>query len=181
MNRLLLPRTLSWALPCALLLCTACASHIETRPYSAQTDDAGIAGIRYYEPRLYKAHYEYTALIDRNGLVVGKAGNGTCTAVTQKDDLITLADYSHPRVLIEHPAPFASDKLGVSLSNGVLTGLNVEHSPQGNDLAATLEKAAEATVFVAAAAGGAGGTGAGGTPACNTAAELERIELVTLP
>ncbi|HTP39247.1 MAG TPA: hypothetical protein VMI92_06690 [Steroidobacteraceae bacterium] len=156
-----------------LSLCGGCVTRFETRPYLPQSDDSGIAGIRYYEPRLYKLHYEFTVLVDRGGQVLGRAGNGTCVAIAQKEELTTLADYAHPRVLIEHPAPFSSDKLGVTLSNGVLTGLNVERSPQGNDLLATLEKASEASVLAAAAAGA--------QQACNAAPELTRIEAVTQP
>lgn len=156
-----------------LSLCSACVTRFETRPYLPQTDDTGIAGVRYYEPRLYKLHYEYTVLVDRGGQVLGRSVAGTCLPIAQKDELTTLADYSHPRVLIEQPAPFSSDKIGITLSNGVLTGLNVERSPQGNDLVATLEKAAEVVALTAATPGN--------QSACNAAPELTRIEAVVQP
>lgn len=159
-----------------LLLLAGCTTTITTRDYDAARDAGGIDGVRYYEPRLYRVRYDYSALIDKSGALLGDAAAGTCRVVAQKEELATLPDFAHPRVLLQHTGAFSSGKIGVTLNNGVLTGLNVESSPQSAELLATLQKAA-ASVATATLMP----ERAGGTPACNAGPVIGALRAAELP
>jgi hypothetical protein len=48
----------------------------------------------------------------------------------RKQEVVILPDYSKPRVLVSKPSLFAAGKFGVTLTNGLLAGVNTETTPQ---------------------------------------------------
>ncbi|MFT3906606.1 MAG: hypothetical protein QM718_09910 [Steroidobacteraceae bacterium] len=152
----------------------ACATSYVTRPYDATRDAAGIRGLRYYESQLYRVRYEYSLLLDKSGNVLGSAAGGNCRAVAQKEEYVILPDFSHPRVLLPKSGPLSDGRVGITLNNGMLSAVNLESSPQSASVLATLEKAVEAGVSLAAVAPGAGA-------ACNAAPVIGAISVAALP
>lgn len=78
----------------SVFLLAGYANTFETRPFNPEKDSGSIAGVRYYEPTLFKASY-ITVLTDTNGAVVGSASDSSCTPKIQKEELTALPDYTN--------------------------------------------------------------------------------------
>jgi hypothetical protein len=111
---------------------TGCASQIETvrvDPETLQAIGKGIEGVMYYEPKLFKVRYEFTQLVDEKGELIGSSYNHNCEQVVQKVEIVTLPDYHNPRAILHKPSPFSSSEFGVTLNNGMLTGVTSNSTP----------------------------------------------------
>lgn len=141
---------------------TGCASYIETvkvDPKTLQATGKGIEGVMYYEPKLFKVRYEFTQLVDEEGLLIGSSYNHNCEQIVQKVEFVTLPDYHNPRAILHKPSPFSSSEFGVTLSNGMLTSVTSNSTPQ---IAPILEQIVKATEITKAT-----GNGKPSTTACN--------------
>jgi hypothetical protein len=145
---------------------TGCASQIETvrvDPITLQATGKGIEGVIYYEPRLVKVHYEFTQLIDEKN---GKIGHD-CEQVGQKDEIVTLPDYQNPKAILHKPSWFSSSEFGVTLNNGMLTGVTSNSTPQTAPILEQIVKAKEASLLTMPV-----------TVACNAGPVITKIEAV---
>jgi len=130
----------------AMLLSWGCASTFETRTFDNGTWKAGadaVEGVIYYEPRSVAITYVFTAAVDKDGNFL----TSDCERIVQKTEITTIPDYSRPRVVINRPSPFAISKFGVTLNNGMLTGVNSESSPQFPQILQTIEQGLKDKVF----------------------------------
>lgn len=147
-----------------------CAHRFETRTFDPsrwEVGDKAVRGIIYYEPQLVKNTYRFTLRTNETGEVVGSAKDDTCVPVVQKQELVVLPDYSHPRALIYKPSWFAAGKFGVTLKDGMLAGINVESTSQVPQFLEAVPKAIEPFGMV--------------TPTlCNAAPELASTERVRI-
>lgn len=158
-----------FVVPCLFLLVSGCSSTFETRPYNPLTDAGAIEGVRYYEPKLVVLTYSYTALTNKDGLLIGTADSDACKPVIQKQELTVLPDFSQPRVIINKPSALSSGKLGVTLDKGLLAGVNSESAPVTGTAITALGTVAVATVGLLKAAP------EGGVPACNAAPVISKV------
>lgn len=113
------------------LILTGCSSTFMTSkfdPASWQPVGEKVEGLVYYEPHQMLVTYEFTALTDKGNLV-GTAENNVCAPIIQKQEIIIEPNFAEPRVLLNRPSAFSSNKLSVTLSNGMITNLNSESSP----------------------------------------------------
>jgi len=155
-----------------VLLSGGCASSFETRtfdPQSWKAGDAAVEGIIYYEPRSVAITYVFTKAVDKDGNFL----TADCEPVNQKIEITTIPDYSKARVVINKPSPFATNKFGVTLSNGMLVAVNSESASQFPQILQTIEQGLKDKVFgiqdITAA-----------RKACNASAEIRRIAPVTI-
>lgn len=115
---------------------TACSSTFKTAKFDAANwHPVGeqVEGLVYYEPHQVLITYEFTALTDKGNLI-GTADSNTCAPIIQKQEIVIEPNFNEPRVLLNHPSPFSSNKLSVTLSNGMITALNSESSPRTPEL-----------------------------------------------
>lgn len=145
---------------------SGCATSFATRPYVAQDDAKDLPGILYYPPGVMRITYAYTLLTDKDGSVQGSATEGTCRQMVQKEELQVLPDYTHPRVFLNTSSPLSSGKVGVSLSQGMITAINVESSPPVAGIATPTGTVAAAVVNKLAATA---------LPACNAGLAIASV------
>jgi hypothetical protein len=153
---------------CVCLLLTGCINTFETRPFNPATDSGAIEGVRYYESKPFKLTYTFTALTNKDGVLIGTSASHSCTPIVQKEEITALPDYSQARVIINKPSVFSSGKFGVTLDKGVLTGVNVENSPPTAALITAVGTVAAAAVVALAPTPPAG-------PVCNSAPVITSI------
>jgi hypothetical protein len=111
----------------------ACSSTFMTSKFDrAQWAPTGkaVEGIVYYEPRQVIVTYQFTALIDDKGKFLGTAEDGACKRTIQKEEIVVEPNFNEPLILLNRPSPFSSNKLNVSFSNGMITSINSESTPQ---------------------------------------------------
>lgn len=135
----------------------ACSSTFVTSRFDktkwAPTGQA-VEGIVYYEPRQVIVTYEFTALTDKEGKLIGTAIEGKCKKILQKQEIMIEPNFDEPMVLLNRPSPFSTSKLSVSLSNGMITNINSESTPQIQELIkAVASVAAVVAPFMAPAPG----------------------------
>ena len=129
MNKLLLMLVSS-------LVLTACSSTFMTSkfdPTSWQPVGKKVEGLVYYEPHQVLVTYEFTALTDKGNLV-GTAESNVCSPIIQKQEIVIEPNFAEPRVLLNQPSAFSSNKLSVTLSNGMITNINSESSSRTPEL-----------------------------------------------
>jgi hypothetical protein len=154
----------------SVILVSGCASYVQTvqlDPATFETVGTPVGGVIYYEPALIQVSHTFTQLIDKDKNLLGSAPLG-CSEVVQKEEIITVADYQKPRVLLHKPSWFATTEFSVTLSNGLLVGLTNKSTPQVPQI---LEQVVGAYA-VAAAPAAIAAVAPGGTPrappACNS-------------
>jgi len=143
------------------LLISGCASHIETVRINKNTlspEGQSIPGIIYYEPKLVKIRYEFTQLTDKEKGFLGSADDGSCKRIIQKEEIVTLADYTKPLAILHKPSPFSSTEFGVTLNNGMLASVTTKSTPQLPQLIEQTTKAIDTLMP----------SRAPGVPACNS-------------
>lgn len=117
-----------------LVIITGCSHRFETVEIDGKTltpkGTARLEGVIYYEPQLVKHIYEYTALADPKGNLLGTAEGGQCKRAVQKEEVVILPDYSRPMAIMYKPSIFAAGTFGVTLKDGMLGGVNVASTPQ---------------------------------------------------
>jgi len=139
-----------------MVLFAGCASHLETRGIDPTTlSDAVnrpvIDGVVFYQPQYVLIRYEFRTRVDSSGKV-----DFDCTPVRQKDEIQIMPDFDRPFVIRQEGGFLTSNKLGLTLANGLLTGVNVESSTKlPETLTAVLSAAAAASPKLV------------GKPACN--------------
>ncbi|MGF6528996.1 hypothetical protein [Variovorax sp. PvP013] len=114
------------------VLNSGCASYVETIQLDPATFSAvgkPVGGVVYYEPALIQVSHTFTQLIDKDKNLLGSAPLG-CKEVVQKEEIITVADYQKPRVILHKPSWFATSEFSVTLNNGLLVGLTNKSTPQ---------------------------------------------------
>jgi hypothetical protein len=156
-----------------LILLVACASHLETRGIdptilSDAKNRPVIDGVVFYQPQYVLIRYEFRTRVDSSGKV-----DFDCTPVRQKDEIQIMPDFDRPYVIRQTGGFLTSNKLGLTLANGLLTGVNVESSTKlPETLAAVLSAVTTAAPSKLA------------KPACNAGpmvAGFWRTKLDTLP
>lgn len=150
-------------------LLTGCANKFETRKFDSlswTTGPEAVEGVIYYEPRLVKIHYKFTALVSTAGELLGMAPHG-CAMILQKQEIRVLPNFTEPRVIINRPSYFASGKLGVVLKDGMLISVNSESNPELSEIIKE--------VTVAAGMLGVAPSKSGPQYACNAAPEIRDI------
>ena len=127
----------------------------------------------YYQPRLVCVTWKFTAFV-KDGVFELK--EPACKPIVQKQEIQMMADLAKPVALIHKPSKFASGKLAVTISDGLLTSLNSENAPLTAEL---LGKIAE----IGTAVGGIAALGKievrENETACNAAPQIKKIEDVT--
>lgn len=132
------------------VLISGCASYIETvkvNPDTLEASGKGISGVIYYEQKLVKVRYVFTQRIEKGKGVVGSVDNKTCQPVIQKEEIVTLPDYSNPRAILHKPSWFSSSEFGVTLNNGMLASVTSKSTPQTPQLLEQISKAKEVGIF----------------------------------
>jgi len=119
-------------LPILAISVAACSSNFVTRPYDPAKDAKEINGIKYYEAAFVRVRYEFTALTDRDGNYLGSSSDSppACARAVQKEELAVWPDPTNVRVVENKPSAFSSTTFGVTLSNGMLVGVNAQAAPQ---------------------------------------------------
>lgn len=160
------------------VLLSGCAGAIHSQPFDAANWTDPVEGVVYYAPSYVKVTHAFTTRVDKDGKVVGTADAGTCLPVVQKEEIQIMPDFSKAYRVSYEAGLFGTDKFGVTLSNGMLTGVNAETSAQ---TAPFLTAAGGLATGVAALAvppvdpaPGVGGLG------CNAGARIAAFEPVTL-
>ena len=118
------------------LVFTGCSSTFKTVKFDATSwrpVGEQVEGLVYYEPHQVLVTYVFTALTDKGNLV-GTADNNICAPIIQKQEIVIEPNFSEPRVLLNQPSPFSSNKLSVTLLNGMITNVNSESSPRTPEL-----------------------------------------------
>jgi hypothetical protein len=116
----------------SMLCATGCATKIETHPLTLPLS-APTPGIVVFVPQLVKITYEFKTLVDGNGNVLGTAPD-TCVTST-RDELKMMPDFNRPMALVHKPSAWASTKFSVTLSDGMLTGMNTESDAPAKEIA----------------------------------------------
>jgi hypothetical protein len=124
-----------------------------------------------------KVSHSLTTLVDGKGRLIGTAQTSACKLVPVRDEIQILPDLSRAFVINQEQGFLNSNTFGVTLSNGMLAGLNSASTPS---LPATFNAALAATAQVAAAAitASAWDTSDGQPPpdvACNAGAQITAI------
>lgn len=158
----------------AVLALAGCATGFATRPYNPATDTGTLPGILYYPPRLTRITYAYTALTSQDGNLQGTAAAGDCRTIVQKEELQVLPDYAHPHVFLNTSSPLSTGKVGVSLSQGMISSINVENTPPVAGIATPTGTIASAAITkLSATAGHTSSTQV--LPACNAGLAITAI------
>jgi len=159
-----------------VLACAGCATKFESKRLDKAKweEGKGIDGVIYYEPRLMCVTWEFTAFVKDD---VFKLKEPACKPTVQKQEIHMMADLTKPVALIHKPSMFASGKLEVTISDGLLTSLNSENTPLTAELLGKItELGTAAGAFVAPTQSK---VGEGETAACNAAPQIKKIEDVT--
>src|SRR5713226_1506595 len=126
---------------CCMLLSAACAGHLETRPLDPKTGrpdstEPALEGVVYYQPQYMRVTYAFTEFVDKNGRWVGSSEERVpkCTSVIQKEEIQILPNFARPYVIRQTSGFLSANKFGVTLANGVLTGVNTESAPKAPEL-----------------------------------------------
>jgi len=162
-------------LPILALALAGCATGFATRPYNATTDTGKLPGILYYPPRLTRVTYAYTVLTGQDGSLQGSTSEGTCRTVVQKEELQVLPDYAHPHIFLNTSSPLSTGKVGISLSQGMITSVNVENTPPVAGLATPTGTIVSAAITRLAATAGKTGNATQALPACNAGPVITAI------
>lgn len=115
---------------------TACSYTFKTAKFDTNSwKPVGeqVEGLVYYEPHQVLVTYEFTALTDKGNLI-GTAADKACVPIIQKQEIVVEPNFAEPRVLLNKPSPFSSNKLSVTLSNGMIVSLNSESTPKMPEL-----------------------------------------------
>lgn len=162
-------------LPILALALAGCATGFATRPYHAATDSGELPGILYYPPRLTRVTYTYTVLTGQDGSLQGSTAEGSCRAVVQKEELQVLPDYAHPHVFLNTSSPLSTGKVGVSLSQGMITSVNVENTPPVAGLATPTGTIVSTAITTLSAMPGKADSTPQALPACNAGPAITAI------
>lgn len=111
----------------------ACSSTFNTAPFDRNTwttTKEPVEGIVYYEPHFVYVTYEYTALVDKDGILIGTHESGNCEKIIQKTEVVIEPNFNEPRLLMNKPSVFSEGKLAATFSNGMLTSINSDSKPQ---------------------------------------------------
>jgi hypothetical protein len=121
------------------MLSAACAAHLETRPLDPKTGQpdltkAALEGVVYYQPQYVQVTHSFTELVDKDGKRVDSTAGKKCKQVVQKEEIPIMPDYEKPYVIGQTGGFLNGNKFGVTLANGVLTGVNTESATKVPDL-----------------------------------------------
>jgi hypothetical protein len=129
------------AAACWTLFAAACAAHLETRaldPSTGRPDSTkgALEGVVYYQPQYMKVTHVFTELVDKDGKLVGSAEDKDkkCDPVIEKEEIQIMPNYEQPYVIRQTAGFLNGNKFGVTLENGVLTGVNTETATKAPDL-----------------------------------------------
>ena len=160
------------ALAVAAILLGACAGHLETRPLDPRSGTVGdppVDGVIYYEPQYMKITYAFSTLVDDKGAVRGSADEKTCLPQVQKEEIQIMPNFQKARVVRQVGTFLNANKLGVTLANGMLTGVNAESTPQAAELLT-------ATATLVEKVGALFAPEAGAKAACNASPRIVAFE-----
>lgn len=143
------------------LIFLGCAGHLETRPFdlAAWRPDSAkppVEGIVYYAPEYVRITYAFSTQVDKDGKVTGSADSATCRPVVQKEEIHIMPNYRRAYVVRQTNGFLSGSKLGVTLSNGLLVGVNAESATKVPELltsVASLVSAVGALSFPSQAGG----------------------------
>ncbi len=131
---------------------TGCASYIETvniDPKTLKITGPGVGGVVYYEPMLVKLRFEFTQLVDKEKGLIGSSDAGTCRRVVQKEEIVTLPDYTNAKAVLHKPSWFSATEFGVTLNNGMLVSITSKSTPQTAPIIEQLVAATTAGILLA--------------------------------
>jgi hypothetical protein len=157
------------------LLTSACAGNVKMSrvPAAALEEDREVEGVIVYQPVLVKLTYTFMTRIDKDGKVTGSASEGTCAPVTQKEEVMTVADLDKPMRIRNASGAFSAAKFSVTLSNGLLTSVNAEPTQKLSDLLSATSSLVKEIGALAAPPDQSG--------ACNAGPVLSAISRIRLP
>ena len=117
---------------CGLVLLSGCSGRLYTivnlQLATPSDQELKIEGVIVYQSINVIELYELKTLVDKaSGNVLGRAPNQCTPQRTIKFSV--RADYSTPYRILYKPGVFETGKFGVSLKDGVLTGVNIESDP----------------------------------------------------
>lgn len=171
-----------WAAIAATLCLAGCTGSVSTEnlnPDTYQRVGNVFRGVIVYPPALFNEISTKRVLVDREGNLIGRADNGTCVPV-RSSRVVTLPDFGRPQRVFYEPGVLEANTFGVQITNGMLTAVNSESSPDRGQTPLNL-----ANAIGALAAAGVGTLGVTptprGRPACNEGAVIEGYERMTLP
>src|SRR6267378_767963 len=138
-----------------IALVVGCAGNVRTellRP-DALVPGRELSGVIVYQPQYVKLTYAFTTRLDDKGKVLGRATDGTCQQLTQREDVVLMADLTKPALIRNSAGWFSAAKFSVTLNNGMLASVNSEPTQKLSDLltssAAVIKEAALALGLVA--------------------------------
>lgn len=140
---------------CGLTLAAnACAGNVKTSYLKKDRlqSEQEIKGVITYRPMLAKLTHTLTTHVDKNG----KVPSGSCRPVIQKEELVTVADLDHPMRIRNASGIFSAAKFSVTMSNGLLTGVNAEPTQKFSDILTAASGVLEAVDGIRAAGVSAG-------------------------
>jgi hypothetical protein len=134
---------------CWTLLAAACAAHLETRALDPATErpestKVALEGVVYYQPQYVKVTHTFMEYVDTNGKLMGSVKDQTCDSVVEKEEIQIMPNYQRPYVIRQTAGFLNANKFGVTLENGVLTGVNTETATKTPDLMTALPSLAQA-------------------------------------
>ncbi len=99
-----------------------------------------IDGVLFYEPAQVVVRREFTRF-ELNGIIpLGTDGNPVvCTRVVEREEIVLLPDLTKPVALLNKPSWFASGKMEVQLSSGMLQSLNTDSNPELAEIVTALK------------------------------------------
>ncbi len=158
-----------------LLFTNACSGHLYSRALDSKalTSQKKIDGIISYPSKTLIEVYKKTSFINKKGeLVANESGSAGKKCVPQLErKVVVRPDYNKPIQIFYEPGILENNEFGVTLKDGVLTGVNTKSQPDRGQTLTNLGSAA--TSF-----GGIAGLGAplvAGSLACNATPLLEGI------
>lgn len=160
----------------SLALLAGCSSTFHTAAFSEgdwRIDGDRVQGVVFYLPQRVITRFQFETLVSE-GAVIGRAADGTCMPVVEKEEIKLEPDLKRPRVLINQPALFSSGKLSATFENGMLASINTESTPKAPEFI----KEAGASSWLSARLDQSA-IGGNKVPACNAGAVIASRRVVS--
>jgi hypothetical protein len=153
------------------LTMSACAGTVTTSKLSPTAERT--KGVIFYAPTYAKMTYAFTAYVDDKGKLVGTAADRACKPTIQKEEVQLVADLEKPYVVNLSSGFFNANKLGVTIANGLLTGVNAESGSKIPELLTAVGTVAQGVAAFGLAPGDT-------SRACNAAPSLVAFRRISL-
>ena len=125
-----------WLILGAVLSSVACGGQVRMSRLRPGALDGGkeVTGVIVYQPMLVKLTHSFTVRVDKEGQLIGTSADRTCVQTVQKEELSTIADFSHPMRVRNASGPLSAAKFSVTLANGMVASVNAEPTQKFSDV-----------------------------------------------